>query len=107
MTDTDDDEARWYPGWELEPPEDLDEDDDVASFEDRVAIYQEWIDSGLAWRLEGSVGRAAMELIEAGYCTLGPVGHRDYWGNYVPAAHEVVPGTKGSPEYVAERTGAR
>lgn len=63
---------------------------------------QALIDNGAAWRLEGSIGRAAMEAIEAGECVLGPEGHYDYWGNYVPSRHEVVPGTKGSVEY-AER----
>ena len=57
------------------------------------------IDSGMAWRLEGSVGRAAMDAIENGACILGEVGHRDYWGNYIPSRHEVEPGTKGSIEY--------
>lgn len=60
---------------------------------------QELIDSGDAWRLEGSIGRQCMAAIEDGRCTLGPVGHRDYYGNYVPAIHEVKPGTKGSAEY--------
>ena len=60
------------------------------------------IDSGMAWRLEGSVGRAAMAAIEDGVCVLGETGHRDYWGNYIPSRYEVVPGTKGSVEY-AER----
>jgi hypothetical protein len=64
---------------------------------------QELIDSGAAWRLEGGVGRAAMEAIEAGACVLGEVGHRDYWGNYVPSRYEVQPGTKGSIEYALER----
>jgi len=32
---------------------------------------------------------------------LGPVGHKDYWGNYIPSRDEVVPGTKGSVEYAA------
>lgn len=63
---------------------------------------QQLIDNGLAWRLEGSVGRAAMDAIEAGVCVLGEVGHTDYWGNYVPSRYEVEPGTKGSVEY-AER----
>ena len=60
---------------------------------------QELIDSGAAWKLEGSVGRAAMEAIEAGVCILGEEGHYDYWGNYVPSRYEVKPGTKGSLEY--------
>ena len=61
---------------------------------------QELIDTGMAWKLEGHVGRQCMEAIEAGICTLGPVGHRDYWGNYVPSKSEVEPGTKGSQEFV-------
>lgn len=63
---------------------------------------QSLIDSGAAWRLEGAVGRAAMEAIEAGACVLGEVGYRDYWGNYIPSRHEVQPGTKGSIEYALE-----
>ena len=57
------------------------------------------IDSGMAWKLEGSVGRAAMDAIENGDCILGEESHRDYWGNHVPSRHEVVPGTLGSVEY--------
>ena len=64
---------------------------------------QELIDSGLAWKLEGSIGRQCMDLIDAGVCTLGPVGFRDYWGNYVPSKFEVKPGTKGSQEFVDAR----
>ena len=60
---------------------------------------QELINSGLAWKLEGSVGRAAMAAIEAGECVLGTVGHYDYYGNYIPSRYEVQPGTKGSYEY--------
>ncbi len=64
---------------------------------------QELINTGMAWKLEGSVGRECMRLIEAGVCTLGPKAFFDAYGNRVPAAHEVVPGTKGSPEFVARR----
>jgi hypothetical protein len=83
---------------------------DVIAYEDgdlgedeTVAMFQGLIDSGQAWRLQGSYGRTAMAMIEDGVCTLGPTGHRDYYGNYVPGRDEVEPGTKGSPEYVAER----
>jgi len=71
-----------------------------------VLNAQELIDSGMAWQLEGHVGRQCMALIEDGQCTLGPVGYRDYWGNYVPSKTEVAPGTKGSQEYVDERKGS-
>ena len=62
-----------------------------------VQKYQEWINSGTAWKLEGSVGRSAMSLLRAGICELGEKGHKDYWGNYVPSKSEVTPGTMGAP----------
>ena len=67
---------------------------------------QKLINNGNAWRLEGSVGRYAMDMIENGYCMLGQKGHRDYWGNYVPSRFEVEKGTKGSRAYMkkAEET---
>lgn len=74
-----------------------------ATHEETVAAFQALIDSGAAWTMDGSTGRTAMMLIERGDCVLGEEGHRDYWGNYVPSRHEVEPGTKGSPEYAAER----
>lgn len=77
--------------------------DEDTSHDEVVAGYQGLIDSGTAWRLEGHVGRTAMDLIELGECMLGEQGHRDYWGNYVPSRFEVLPGTKGSVEYVRER----
>lgn len=78
---------------------------DTGKFDDPFELpsMQELIDSGLAWKLEGHVGRQCMEAIEAGFCTLGPVGYRDYYGNYVPSKTEVKPGTKGSQEYVQQQ----
>jgi hypothetical protein len=68
-----------------------------------IAVLQHLINTGDAWRLEGAVGRAAAHAIEAGACMLGEVGHRDYWGNYIPSRHEVVAGTKGSQAYCEAR----
>lgn len=40
---------------------DLDEDG-------TIELFQELINSGLVWQLQGSYGRMARNLIEAGYC---------------------------------------
>ena len=76
-------------------------------FHEDVVRYQKLIDNGMAWTLEGSVGRYAMELIEAGYCVLGEHGNTGSYGNYVPSRHEVKPGTKGSVEYRKKMTQKR
>lgn len=70
-----------------------------ASFAEVRRTYQYLIDSGQAWLLEGHVGRTAMRLIEDGYCTLGPVGCRDFYGGYIPSRTEVIEGTMGSVGY--------
>jgi hypothetical protein len=70
-----------------------------ATLAEVVATYQHLIDTGAAWLMEGHVGRTAMRLIEDGLCMLGPERSRDFWGNTIPSRTDVVPGTKGSPEY--------
>lgn len=67
--------------------------------EEYIKGYQELINTGLAWKMEGSVGREAMALIRHGRCILGKKGSYDAYGNYVPSRTEVQPGTKGSIEY--------
>ena len=85
--------------------------DDIIAFEngqlseeDTIAMFQAMIDDGSVWKMQGSYGRTAMDLIESGLCMLGPTGHRNYYGNYVPSRGEVKPGTKGSPEYCRKRS---
>lgn len=70
--------------------------------ENQIAGLQALINSGLAWRLNGSTGRAAMGAIRAGLCALGPTDHRDAYGNHVPSRFQVKAGTKGSIQYVED-----
>jgi hypothetical protein len=79
--------------------------DENATQKERVACYQRMINEGVAWRMEGHVGRTAMRLIEDGQCMLGKQDQQDYWGNNVPSRYDVKPGTKGSFKYVAELAG--
>jgi hypothetical protein len=78
---------------------DYDFDYDLLDEEAERIRLQGLIDSGLAWRLEGAVGRAAMDAIRSGACVLGKEPFTDYWGNRIPSRYEVEPGTKGSEDY--------
>jgi len=42
-------------------------EDGSMSDEDTITFFQELIDSGLAWKLQGHYGRVAADLIENGY----------------------------------------
>ncbi len=66
---------------------------------------QKAINSGSAWSLQGSYGRAMMAAIESGNCMLGTSRARGYWGNAIPSRDDVQPGTKGSYDFVADRMG--
>ena len=57
---------------------------------------QSKIDSGLAWKLEGSVGRFAMACLEEGTCMLPKVTRQDFYGNLVPSRDMLKAGTKGT-----------
>lgn len=86
-----------------------------------VPRLQEAIENGTAWRLEGSVGRAAADALKSGACFLpsiwsdgaerpltGESAHefehllkppmRDYFGNVIPYRELLQPGTKGTLE---------
>jgi len=57
---------------------------------------QDLINSGLAWKLEGSVGRFAMQMLETGACMLPTKAHFDAYGNRVPSRNDLKKGTKGT-----------
>lgn len=57
---------------------------------------QDMINSGQAWKMEGSYGREAMRLLESGACMLPKVKRLDYYGNLVPSRDVLQEGTKGT-----------
>ena len=75
---------------------------------DEVDYYvsiQRAINSGTAWSMQGSYGRAMMQAINDGYCLLGLKDAKDYYGNVIPSRLHVKEYTKGSWDYVKERSG--
>jgi len=64
------------------------DDDDYVDF-DEYKNMQAAINTGYCWSMEGSVGRAMMGAIEAGYCMLGKERARDYYGNTIPSRKDV------------------
>lgn len=71
--------------------------------EDQIAAMQKLIDSGEVWSLQGSMGRAAMDMLKSGMCVLGENSHTDYYGNKIPSRTEVRSGELGSVEYANSR----
>ena len=57
---------------------------------------QELINTGTAWKLEGSVGREASSLLDSGACMLLKSAKFDYYGNRVPSRDDLEKGTKGT-----------
>lgn len=77
---------------------------EAADAREYYAAIQRQINAG-EWSLQGSHGRTMMRAIEDGRCLLGKKRARDYWGNLIPARDDVMDGTKGSKEYVANEHG--
>lgn len=57
---------------------------------------QEAIIDGSIWKFEGTMGRMAMDHLKSGMCYLGDTTTSDFYGNRIPAIHEVQEGTTGS-----------
>lgn len=57
---------------------------------------QEAIIDGSIWKFEGTMGRMAMDYLKSGMCYLGDTTTSDFYGNRIPAIHEVKEGTTGS-----------
>lgn len=57
---------------------------------------QSLIDSGIVWKMEGTMGRSAMDLLRCGACFLPKKAYKDYYGNTVPSRDMVKAGTTGS-----------
>lgn len=70
-----------------------------------IAFFQELINEGRAWTLQGHYGRTAEWFIENGFCALGLKAKKTYWGQTIPSRFEITPGAPGSVEYVKEMTG--
>lgn len=66
-----------------------------------VELFQELIDDGRVWSLQGSYGRMAKHLIETGHCLLAPVTQKDFFDNPIPSRFDVEPGSPGSTEFAA------
>lgn len=59
-------------------------EDGTLSEEDTIKMFQEMIDDGSVWGLQGHYGRTAMALIDAGLCQHSKTPHTDYYGNPLP-----------------------
>ncbi len=57
---------------------------------------QAMINSGDCWRLDGSVGRHAMSMLESGICMLPKESKTDAYGNTVPSRDMLKGATKGT-----------
>lgn len=81
------------------------EGNEASSEMEYFSEIQKAINSGYAWKFQGSYGRSMMDAIESGNCMLGNNDAYDYYGNRIPSRFQVKDGTKGSFDYVAERNG--
>lgn len=83
------------------------EGEDEATEEEYYAALQRQINAGQIWRMQGSMGRGAMDAIKAGHCICGHERRFDYYGSPVPSRHELKAGTHGTQEFSAKLHGKK
>lgn len=79
--------------------------EDPESEEEYFSSLQRAVNSLVAWRFQGSMGRAMMDALEGGFIMLATEETSDYYGNHIPSRSQVMEGTTGSYGYVVERRG--
>lgn len=57
---------------------------------------QKLIDSGMAWKMEGSIGRTAMSALQSGACMLPKESFFDAYGSKVPSRDMLKEGSTGT-----------
>lgn len=55
-------------GWRLNVDDIIDYENGDMDWDRLVDFFQNLIDTGMAWTLQGSYGRMAQSLIDEGYC---------------------------------------
>jgi hypothetical protein len=63
-------------------------EDGTLSEKDTIKLFQDLVDSGMAWQLQGSYGRQAQAMIDAGVIKLPQTNAADAYGNKVPTQAE-------------------
>ncbi len=74
---------------------------------DYAFALQRQINSGFIWRMQGRVGRAAMDALKRGSVMLGKTRSHDYYGLAIPSRSDVKSGTTGSYKLVEDVNGPK